>query len=163
MFFMEGLWKQEAESRRLQELRKQFTTAEDVGANECQKCGYCCHKRTCIPTPDELKKIAEFLGLSVIDAIKQYFCVDTQRYDYYWVKPLGANRLDRGGQLLDADETFDEGKCVFLTDDNLCRIHDVKPASAKAQRCWMESGGATGWDGWKNGELDELYPREEWE
>jgi len=61
----------------MHELEVSFKTAQKMGIKECLKCGFCCHRRPCIPTPNEVEKIAEFFNLSVIDLIEKYFCIDS--------------------------------------------------------------------------------------
>jgi len=138
--FFDGIMKQEQEYERLKTLKQQFKTAKDLGVKECVKCGWCCNRRTCIPTPEEFKKIAEYLRLSVQECIKKYFCVDKQSSDdFCYVKPAGVNQQDLIGKFIPCDRTYNEGKCVFLVDNNLCKIHDVKPLSAKLLECWNDN------------------------
>lgn len=126
-----------AERDRIRELETQFNTARKEGSQECQKCGYCCHARSCIPTPQELKEIAKFLKLSPNQLINKYFAVDVKSFgDTYYVKPIGINQKDLVGKFIPADRTYDEGKCIFLEDTNLCKIYPVRPQSAKEAQCW---------------------------
>jgi Fe-S-cluster containining protein len=128
------------EQQRLRLLREEFITAEDLNKNHCVNCGFCCHKRSCIPTPDELVKIAEHLKLSPKECIEKYFCIDfNMEYGkVYYVKPTGINTKHKVGKLLSCRETYNEGKCIFLTDKNKCLIHDVKPQQAKDHKCWED-------------------------
>lgn len=134
MGFMDGWMKGEFERARLEALEKQFDTAKKLGVDECQKCGFCCHKRTCIPTPCELTEISKFLHLTAEEGINEYFCIDRANFsNIYYVKPAGINNLDYVGRFLPTDKTFNEGQCVFLTENNLCKIYDVRPEQAKGQ------------------------------
>lgn len=127
------------DNNRLSSLRKKFTTAEDLGLNHCIKCGWCCHFRACIPSPIELKIIASFLKMSIDQAIQTYFNIDMiLNTDIYCVKPSGINRLYKLGKLLDFKETYNEGKCIFLDNNNLCKIYEVRPKMAKDQKCWQK-------------------------
>ena len=77
---------------------------------KCQGCGACCRIKDGIVRVGEaeIKRIAEFLGLSEQEFIDR----ETE------IAP------DRKGLILKsrADES-----CAYLTDDNRCRIHPVKP------------------------------------
>ena len=158
--FLSGMTQLEEEYARLKELKEQFETSDKLGLAECNKCGYCCHVRSCIPTPEELVKIAGFLKLTTTELINEYYCIDYMNYgDPYYVKPAGINQLDLTGSLIPDDRTFNEGKCVFLEDNNLCKIHEVKPKSARVQECWAESDyeikeTINSWDG---DQLSKLY------
>ena len=77
---------------------------------QCRCCGACCRIKDGIVrvSPDEIARIAAFLGMSEADFI--------------------ANEAelapDRKGLIL---RSHPDGACVYLTDDNLCRINPVKP------------------------------------
>ena len=77
---------------------------------KCQGCGACCRIKDGIVRvgEDEIKRISAFLGMSEQEFIDR----ETE------IAP------DRKGLVLKsrADES-----CVYLTDDNRCRIHPVKP------------------------------------
>lgn len=150
------------EINRMEILKKEFKTAEDLNVKHCVKCGFCCYYRTCIPTPDELKKIAEFLKLTVIDTIKKYYCIDKREYsNIYYVKPAGINQLDLLGKFIPIDRTYNEGKCIFLDDNNLCKIYIVRPKHAKNRKCWKSRNKSTGekiLKEWKKTNIKEIYP-----
>ena len=134
---MEGFSKLIKESHRLEELEKELKSAHLRGEKKCIKCGFCCHKRTCIPTPNELKKIAEFLKLTPKELINKFYAIDIESYggDYY-VKPVGENTKDLAGKFIPTERTWNEGKCIFLDEKNHCKIYPVRPISAKLQKCW---------------------------
>lgn len=77
---------------------------------ECRSCGACCRiKNGIVRVGDaEIKRIAEFLGMSESDFIEQ----ETE------IAP------DRQSLIL---KSHADGACVYLTQDNRCRIHAVKP------------------------------------
>ena len=142
------------EKIRLLELRESFATAEKLSMTECNKCGFCCHKRTCIPTPDEIVKIAEYLKIEPIVLINTYYAIDTQNDGIYYVKPIGINQKDLIGKFIPAERTFNEGKCIFLDENNLCKIFPVRPESAKIQKCWeTEMENYNGIKTWKDDQL----------
>jgi len=137
---LDGFIASRIEASRLDELEQKLKSARVRGENKCVKCGFCCHKRTCIPTPDELKKIAEFLNLTPKELISKFFAIDCQSFsDDYYVKPVGINIKDLVGKFIPSDRTFNEGKCIFLGKDNNCKIYPVRPKSAKLQKCWEEN------------------------
>jgi hypothetical protein len=72
----------------------------------CRQCGECCHgDKGILVTPAEAEGLAAFLGLT-LEELHSRFLVDS---------PLGP-QLATGN-----------GACVFLAEDNRCRIHPVKP------------------------------------
>ena len=159
------MFKQIEESIRLNELREKFNTAEKQNKTECQKCGFCCYKRTCVTTPDELSKIAEFLKLSIVETIQKYYCIDTLDYQIYFVKPAGYNQLDIRGKKIPPERTFNEGKCIFLSNNDLCEIYPVRPLSARLMECWDKTDIKVKDEkhieivnSWKNNKLKEIYP-----
>lgn len=134
---MFGILRRFEEQERLDNLKKQFKDANDLETDHCVQCGYCCHRRTCIPTPDELNKIADFLELSIKETMEKYFCIDF--YDgVYVMKPAGINQLDLLGDYIPTERSFNEGKCIFLKDNNDCGIYPVRPISAKDSFCGKE-------------------------
>lgn len=142
MNFMFGFMRQEREYTRLEILRDKLKPATIRGVKHCVKCGFCCHCRTCIPTPNELKKIAKFLKLTPIQLIKRYYAIDRFSSDnIYYVKPVGINIKDLAGKFIPSERTFNEGPCIFLRKSNLCKIYPVRPKSARNVNCWEEKEG----------------------
>lgn len=162
---MSGIFRVEREYNRLEALKKQFDTAKKLGVDECQKCGFCCHKRTCIPTPCELTEISKFLSLTEEEIINEYFCIDRANFSsIYYVKPAGINNLDYVGKFLPTDKTFNEGQCVFLTENNLCKIYDVRPEQAKGAGCWIPPTSVVDKNyGWTHGLLEDIIGHDVWE
>jgi len=76
----------------------------------CRRCGACCRiKNGIVRVSDaEIARIAAFLGLAEGDFIDK----ETE------LSP------DRRSLML---KSRPDGSCVYLTDDNLCRINPVKP------------------------------------
>ena len=107
--------------------------------SDCRQCGECCIKRVCTPTPDEIKRIAAFLELPILEAIKKYFAIDQLDDDpTLFLRPLAKNILDLGGKFIPNYKTFNEGECIFLTKNNICSIHEVKPKIGLLHKCWEE-------------------------
>ncbi len=157
--FLYALLKEEEEARRLEELESKFQTAEKMGVNHCLKCGFCCCRRPCVPTPDEVKPIADFLGLSVRDLIFKYFCIDSNEGNIF-IKPVGVNQLDLRGHYIPWDRTYNEGKCVFLQEDNSCMIYSVRPKMARQFECWKKDDD-TKFDSrlmWERNKVKEIFP-----
>ncbi len=72
----------------------------------CKCCGHCCHGESTVSmSPDEQKRIAGYLSLSLGDFLDK-FCV----------------RKGRRVEMRVVD-----GHCIFYGDDGLCTIHPVKP------------------------------------
>ena len=76
----------------------------------CQRCGACCRiKNGIVRVSDaEISRIAAFLGMD-----ENAFIADETE-----LAP------DRVGLIL---KSRPDGACIYLTDDNLCRINPVKP------------------------------------
>jgi hypothetical protein len=75
----------------------------------CRRCGYCCSLSGYVILEEgEPEKIAAFLKLGVYDFTEQYTTLTAARR-----------------QLTLTEQ--DNGRCIFLEDDNRCRIQDVKP------------------------------------
>lgn len=77
---------------------------------KCRQCGACCRIKNGIVRVDEaeISRIAKYLGFTEDD----FIATETE------VAP------DRKGLIL---KSRPDGSCVYLTDDNLCMIHSVKP------------------------------------
>ncbi len=75
----------------------------------CQKCGDCCngYGGTYV-SPDDIRRIAAYIGASEQDVINNYCCISNN-------KPLLGQKPD--------------GYCIFW--DGLCVIHPVKPKMCK--------------------------------
>lgn len=140
MSILDGLMRMDRETHRLEELKKKLKPALDRKLNYCVKCGFCCNMRTCVPTPDELKKIAKYLKLTTKELINKFYAIDRQSFgDIYYVKPVGENIKDLSGKFIPSNRTYNEGKCIFLDKNNNCKIHKVKPKIAVMLKCWLEN------------------------
>lgn len=150
------------EQARLKQLRLTFKTAEDLKQTSCVCCGYCCHRRSCIPSPQEVVKIAEFLKLTIEEMIEKYFVIDTMDGTLFYIKPVGENRLYLRGRIPSAEETFNEGKCIFLDENNKCKIHPVKPREAQEKKCWeKDESSYEGNKTWVPEDIYRIYPKAE--
>ena len=85
----------------------------DPATFRCRCCGACCRVPGYVALePGEPEAIAAFLGLDVYAFTERYATLTFNRHDL---------------SLVEAEE----GRCVFLQDDNACRIQPVKPAQCK--------------------------------
>jgi len=90
-----------------------MSTQDQTAEPGCQRCGNCCRVRGYVRLrEDEIDTIADYLGLSVSDFTKSYTRVTRDR---------------RGLSLIE----HADGSCIFLRDDSLCMINDVKPAQCR--------------------------------
>ena len=117
--------------------------AVDLGKNECTRCGACCARRPCIPTPTELEKIAEYLHMSAKEAIQKYFVIDRMPFhSEYFIFPAKKSQEDLTGAFVPAYRTFDEGYCIFFDQEKrACKIYPVRPRTAREQNCWQKDNG----------------------
>lgn len=114
--------------------------AVDLGKKECQRCGWCCAVRPCIPTPEELRRIAEYLGLPLKEAVQKYFIFDEfQEIGPTFIAPARVTQCDLTGHMLPSYRTYDASFCVFYEEaGHLCKLQAVKPLQAKLIRCWRK-------------------------
>ena len=82
----------------------------DPATFRCRRCGACCRVPGYVAlAPGEAEAIAAFLGLDVYAFTARYTALTFNRRDLSLVEG-------------------EEGRCIFLQDDNTCRIQPVKPA-----------------------------------
>ena len=113
-------------------------TAKKLGKNYCLKCGFCCLRRPCIPTPQEFYKIAKHLNLSPEKALKKHFVIDSLQFGgTKFIFPAKTTQLDITGKYIPSNRTFDEGYCNFFDEKKrVCAIYPVRPLTAQIQSCW---------------------------
>jgi Fe-S-cluster containining protein len=149
----------------LQKEEKKRVSAAKKGEKHCLRCGLCCLRRPCTPTPTELKAIAKFLKLSVKETIKKYFVVDSlDAGNTKFVFPAKTTQLDLTGKYVPWRRTYDKGGCIFFNEKkHACIIWPVRPQTAKTTCCW-EPGASTEADrrleetvrSWKNFNFEKL-------
>ena len=134
--FLTGMLQEQSEMERLRELETRLKSASILKKKHCVRCSYCCHQRTCTPTPNELKKIAKFLKMTPTELIEKYYAIDRKTgSNVYYVKPVGENIKDLIGGFISSSRTWNEGKCIFLKKKS-CKIYPVRPKTAQVMKCW---------------------------
>lgn len=116
--------------------------AKELKKKKCVKCGYCCAIKPCIPTPDELKKIAKFLNLPVIEAVKTFFVCDSNESggDNKYILPAKKSQTDILATFVDAARQCDTSYCIFFDEKTRdCKIYPIRPLTAKQLKCWIEN------------------------
>lgn len=114
--------------------------AVDLGKQECQRCGFCCAMRPCIPTPNELRTIAEFLNMTTKECVQKYFVVDRLGgRETKFIFPAKESQTDITGRFIDWERTYDKDYCIFYDKEGRkCKIYPVRPEYAKTTSCWIE-------------------------
>ena len=90
------------------------TTKRGVEAFECKRCGACCKGRDVALTLDDIFRLGDFLSISPDEFFEEY-CVDIAKSNDTIALPF----LKREGD-----------NCCFL-ENNLCKVHFVKPAACR--------------------------------
>lgn len=85
----------------------------DLSSFKCKCCGACCRIEGIVRiASDDVDRISNYLGITS----------DVFLEEYTTLAP------DRSGLVL---KDSDDGSCIMLTKDNLCRINEVKPSKCK--------------------------------
>jgi Fe-S-cluster containining protein len=85
----------------------------------CKECVACCKRQPGPLAPGDFERIAAFLGEDR-EAAKQHF----------WASPGAMVKDSMTGQVRrigSITPRMRRGRCVFLTDDDRCSIHEVAP------------------------------------
>jgi len=124
----------------LKKLEVDSDKASKNGMKECNRCGWCCARRPCMPTPNEIKQISDYLGLEVKEMVKKYFVADRLGgYSTKFIFPAKETQLDITGTFIDWERTYDKGYCVFYDKESrVCKVHEVRPYNAKITNCWED-------------------------
>ncbi|WP_324665606.1 YkgJ family cysteine cluster protein [Dehalococcoides mccartyi] len=111
--------------------------ASKFNFKKCQCCGYCCLCYPCMPRPDEISPVAEYLNISVKELIDRYMVVDTADCQTFFLRWAKAGQEDITGARIPPRRTYDRGYCIFFDKDKkTCCIHPVRPDDAKIIKCW---------------------------
>jgi len=99
----------------------------------CVACIECCKRTPGWFAPGEAESAAALLGMG-FDEFKQRFLI----VDYWVASPNDIDVLAPRKVGIEADQpraswsyAFERGRCVFLTDENRCRIHQAKPIECR--------------------------------
>ena len=109
-------------------------TNEILARFVCHGCGNCCRGDGFVSlTHEDIERISEFLEMEPPDFLDRYAEFD---------KPAHEWRL--------VDQKDEQQSCVFLTNDNRCRIHPVKPTQcAGFPRKWRSENIEEFCHGWR--------------
>lgn len=148
------------------ETRLTLKPAVDQDKHECIRCGLCCSIRPCIPTPDEIRKIAKYLDLNLKAMIQSHFVGDNHGYwgGPSFIFPAKDSQRDITGTYISANRTYDQGHCIFYDpDEHSCGVYPVRPEAARQHKCWDVTRGATekAVDAWRDENISEwgiTYP-----
>jgi hypothetical protein len=103
--------------------------SRDLKEFECERCGTCCQLSGFVRVKKkEIKAIARFLDLSLAEARERF------------VTAMGPDGPDERDEEILQDQPGSD-RCIFLTDDNQCRVHSVKPAQCRTfPHTWVRAG-----------------------
>jgi len=90
--------------------------------------------------PEDLMKLARFLGMSTAEAFKRYLILDyvlVSGQKRYYACPARVG--DQPGGIVSSDWTFSDSPCIFLS-DNSCKIEQAKPRGGKSFSCFLMTG-----------------------
>ena len=158
-----GLMKKSEYHFRLKELEQELKPAPLRGEEECVMCGYCCIRRSCVPTPDEVVVIAKHLGITVEELVRQYMVSDDGGVDYLYLRFINKKQCGIAGEYLPSGRSWNLDYCIMFDEDTrLCKIHDVKPmeASQSGSACTFAYKGSMvePRERWKDGDIERLVP-----
>lgn len=160
MGFLDGLLARENEKQRLDELEEHLNSAKIQGKEKCVRSGYCCYKKPCIPTPDEIVSIAQHLKLDINDFINRYCVIDvmpnSKKINTYHLTLAGINTQKYAGKFLTGKQTFNQGHCVFYSEEGkFCQLHEsgTKPRTGKEFDCTQLGDSFCPIDSWNENQL----------
>lgn len=93
---------------------------------ECSKCGNCCSYSSGALFDADIPRIAEFLKITK-KALKEEYLEEVEKFNTLRLRPKLIRQKDRP-----------HGRCVFLEDNNHCRIHEVKPTECRIGNCGQD-------------------------
>lgn len=100
----------------------------------CEQCKMMCHISPCFPTPQDVDKLIQH-GFE--DNLKTTIFLDVRdgkQYELIAPKAIQGIIATKSGHIIPIN------KCTFLTEDNLCSLHDLglKPTEGKQAIHGME-------------------------
>lgn len=88
---------------------------------DCKQCGYCCSNGSGFLIGDDMRNIAEFLGITEKE-VKEKYLEEKELFNTRLLRP----------RLKTNDKPY--GECIFL-ENKKCRIHKVKPLQCRVGNC----------------------------
>jgi len=88
---------------------------------ECKRCNKCCKFGSGFLIDDDIKNIANFLGIKE-EELKKNYLEEVEKFNTKRFRPI----------ILKQGKKY--GSCVFLSKDG-CKIHKVKPFECKISNC----------------------------
>lgn len=108
-----------------------MTALPVIGTQEscsCDQCVTSCFHKPGWFLPGEAELAAELLDMDLQEFFNEYLGVDWMGLSHDWDEDTfilaPSHRNMKAGNMYPAQP---EGQCIFLTDDNRCRIHEAKP------------------------------------
>jgi Fe-S-cluster containining protein len=110
---------------------KKDTPLKDIlekgNAINCKKCGHCCKYSSGFLIETDITKIKDFLDIDEKE-LKEKYLENVDLFNTVMFRP----KILRDGKPF--------GKCIFLNDDDKCKIHKVKPMQCKIGICDEKHG-----------------------
>jgi len=111
-----------------------------MDACACEKCVSACRRDPGRLIPGDVKKIAAFLGIGEKELLERYLVRipakgGNRRVSVHFPAPakIKASRfLAAPGTVVPDYYDAENGRCVFLTSEGNCQIHEVKPFECAA-------------------------------
>jgi len=115
-------------------------TAKDKRETSCIKCSLCCWHRPCEFDKEDVRKIAESLGLTEKRFFKKYLCVDQyQEGQDFVLLPIRKSQKDLAGKFVPIRRTYDvDTPCIFLSRKK-CKVFEFQPYGARLCACWKQT------------------------
>lgn len=145
------------------EISNRHLSASRLGVKYCTRCGLCCYQYPCIPRPEEIDPVADFLGLSVAELISRFTVINTADCKIYFLRWAKHGQEDIAGKMIPPARTFDRGYCIFFNiAEKQCLIYPVRPREASAVKCWQQNCGRNrslwGITSWDKGSIFQFLP-----
>ncbi|CAI82359.1 YkgJ family cysteine cluster protein [Dehalococcoides mccartyi] len=145
------------------QIGKQQPNAASTNASKCIRCGLCCYQYPCIPRPEEIEPIAQYLELTTLDLINKYMVINTADCKVYFLRWAKHGEEDITGKMIPPARTFDRGYCVFYDQKSRsCCIHPIRPQEARVIKCWEKNNGMDkslwGITGWNSQDILRFLP-----
>jgi len=109
-----------------------------MDACTCEKCASACRRDPGRLVPADVKRIAAFLNLSEKQLLARHLVripAEGRNRHIHFLAPAktrAARFLAAPGTVVPDYYGKERGRCVFLSEEGLCRIHEVKPFECAA-------------------------------